>query len=264
MKETPTDDPLFGKGSDPRRRPQDPPGVSRRGEEARRVEGTVGLLQGPRDDPGGPGVPSAEGRRLPAGEIADARSPPDACASCSVSPRAGRAAAGRAGVRTHDANPATDATLSDRTLRHPGAGPVRPAADRAHQRRVLRDAEPRARRHLRPAQHHQLHARRAVHDGRVLRVVPARALGCRLLVVAAARAAARRRDRRRHRADDAVAALQARPPVRAPADVRPGAHHPGRVHQLLRQLRPAVPAARGVRRRRSTSGSCSCRSIARG
>ena len=46
-------------GHDPRRRPQDPSGVPRRGEEAVRVEGAVGLLQGPRDDPGGPGVPAA-------------------------------------------------------------------------------------------------------------------------------------------------------------------------------------------------------------
>ncbi len=56
-------------GHDPRRRPQDPPGVPGRGEEAGRVEGPVGLLQGPRDDPGGPGVPAAEGRRVPAGEV---------------------------------------------------------------------------------------------------------------------------------------------------------------------------------------------------
>ena len=145
-------------------------------------------------------------------------------------------------TRHHDAR-------RDRNLRHTDAGPVRPAADRAHQRRVLRDADARARRDLRPAQHHQLHARRPVHDGRVLRVVPARALGRRLLVVAAARADRRRRDRRRHRAHDALAALQARPPVRAAADLRPRADHPGRVHQLLRQLGPALPAARGVRRR---------------
>ena len=67
MKEMPTDDPLFGKGSDPRRRPQDPSGLPGRGEEAVGVEGPVGLLQDPRDDPGRPGVPSAEGWRLPAG-----------------------------------------------------------------------------------------------------------------------------------------------------------------------------------------------------
>ena len=42
MKEMPTDDPLFGKGIDPRRRPQDPRRLSLRGQEAERVEGRVG------------------------------------------------------------------------------------------------------------------------------------------------------------------------------------------------------------------------------
>ena len=56
MKEMPTDDPLFGKGDDPRRRPQDPSGIPRRGQEAGRVQGPVGLLQDPRDDPGRAGA----------------------------------------------------------------------------------------------------------------------------------------------------------------------------------------------------------------
>ena len=56
-------------GHDPRRRPQDPPGVPGRSEEAGGVEGAVGLLQGPRDDSRRPGVPAAEGRRVPAGEV---------------------------------------------------------------------------------------------------------------------------------------------------------------------------------------------------
>ena len=63
------------------------------------------------------------------------------------------------------------------------------------------------------------------------------------------RADRRRRHRHRHRADDARAALQARPPLRPAADVRPRAHHPGRVHELLRLVRPAVPDSRGVQRR---------------
>ena len=42
MKELPTDDPLFGKGTHPRRRPQDPPDVPLRGEEAVGVEGARG------------------------------------------------------------------------------------------------------------------------------------------------------------------------------------------------------------------------------
>ena len=69
MKKMPTDDPLFGKGTHPRRRPQDPPGLPGRSEEARRVEGAVGLLQDPRHDPGRPGLPADGGRRLHAGEV---------------------------------------------------------------------------------------------------------------------------------------------------------------------------------------------------
>ena len=42
MKETPTDDPLFGKGTIRRRRPEDPRHVPVRGEEAGRVEGRRG------------------------------------------------------------------------------------------------------------------------------------------------------------------------------------------------------------------------------
>ncbi len=38
MKEMPTDDPVFGKGYDPRRRPQNSSGLSVRGEKARRIE----------------------------------------------------------------------------------------------------------------------------------------------------------------------------------------------------------------------------------
>ena len=54
------------------------------------------------------------------------------------------------------------------------AGAVRPAAARPDQRRLLRHAEPRPRRHLRHAERHQLHARRAVHDGRLRRLAAAR------------------------------------------------------------------------------------------
>ena len=52
MKEMPTDDPLFGKGIDPRRRPQDSSGLSVRGQEAVGIEGPVGLLQAGRHHPG--------------------------------------------------------------------------------------------------------------------------------------------------------------------------------------------------------------------
>ena len=68
MKEMPTDDPLFGKGTiraDGRKIHDD---VSVRGEEAGGIQGSGRLLQAARHDPGGEGVPSAQGRRLPAGQ----------------------------------------------------------------------------------------------------------------------------------------------------------------------------------------------------
>ena len=55
-------------GHHPRRRAPYPRHVPARGEEARRVEGAVGLPQGARHHSGGRGLPSAQGRRLPAGE----------------------------------------------------------------------------------------------------------------------------------------------------------------------------------------------------
>ena len=54
--------PAVRQGLDPRRRPQDPPGLPGRGEEAVGVEGPVRLLQDPRDDPGRPGLPADEPR----------------------------------------------------------------------------------------------------------------------------------------------------------------------------------------------------------
>ena len=68
MKEMPTDDPLFGKGIDPRRRPQAARRLSVRGEEAGRVEISRRLLQDSRHHPGGRSVPPAQGRQLPAGQ----------------------------------------------------------------------------------------------------------------------------------------------------------------------------------------------------
>ncbi len=82
MKEMPTDDPLFGKGIDPRRRPQDPPGLSVRGEEAGGVEISRRLLQAARHHPGGRGLPSAQGRQLPAGRAAEPTCHHRAAARC--------------------------------------------------------------------------------------------------------------------------------------------------------------------------------------
>ena len=55
-------------GHDPRRRPQDSSGLSVRGQEAVRIQGTVGLLQADRHHPGRPGLPAAFGKRLSAGK----------------------------------------------------------------------------------------------------------------------------------------------------------------------------------------------------
>ena len=55
-------------GHDPRRRPQDPRRLSVRGEEAGGVEVSRRLLSAARHHPGGGSLPSAQGRRLPAGQ----------------------------------------------------------------------------------------------------------------------------------------------------------------------------------------------------
>ena len=68
MKAMPTDDPLFGKGTIRADGRKGAPGLSARGEGAGGVEVSRRLLQGARHHPGGRGVPSAQGRRLPAGQ----------------------------------------------------------------------------------------------------------------------------------------------------------------------------------------------------
>src|ERR1700682_905724 len=137
----------------------------------------------------------------------------------------------------------------DGNLRHSDTGAVRSALDRADQRGFLRPPVAGACGHLRPAQYHQLYAWRAVHAGRLLLLVLARALGHRLLVGAAYRPGRRCGDRRPDRAHHALAPLQARSPLRPAADFRHCAHDTGVVHQVLRQRGTAVSAARGVCRR---------------
>ena len=75
MKETADRRRAVRQGHDPRRRPQDPRRLSVRGEEAGGVQASGRLLHPARHDPGGRGVPPAEGRRLPAGRAADVSSP---------------------------------------------------------------------------------------------------------------------------------------------------------------------------------------------
>ena len=69
MKEMPTDDPLFGKGSIRVDGRKIHPAYLVEVKKPSESKGTVGLLQDPRDDSGRPGVPSADRRRLPAGEV---------------------------------------------------------------------------------------------------------------------------------------------------------------------------------------------------
>ena len=64
MKKLPTDDPLFGKGIGPCRRPQASQHVSVRSEEARRIEIPLGLLQGDPDHSAERGVAAAGRGRL--------------------------------------------------------------------------------------------------------------------------------------------------------------------------------------------------------
>ena len=68
MKELPTDDPLFGKGTIRADGRKIHPAYLVEVKKPAESKGAVGLLQDPRDDPGRPGVPAARPGRLPAGE----------------------------------------------------------------------------------------------------------------------------------------------------------------------------------------------------
>ena len=155
MKEMPTDDPLFGKGSIRAERPHHSSGLSVRGEEALGVEGAVGLLQADRHHSGRSGLYAARQEHL--------------CAAEEVTPSVRRhRAAGRFRFET----------LSARKFH---ASPLRPTPGRTDQRLVLRAAQPWACRDLRDAQHHQFRAWRALHDGRVLRLFSAQSRQHRIL-----------------------------------------------------------------------------------
>ena len=62
MKEMPTDDPLFGKGTHPRRRPQDPHMYLFEVKKPSESKGPWDYYKLRRDDPGRPGVPAARPR----------------------------------------------------------------------------------------------------------------------------------------------------------------------------------------------------------
>ena len=150
MKSMPTDDPLFGKGE------IQPNGRTIHSaylfevEEAVGIQGPVGFLQADRHGSGRPGVHAAVGKQVRAGE--------------EVTGHARRPRAGEAAYRVK-----RDMSAKDRSY----AGSLRTASGGTDQRLVLRAAQPRARRDLRHAQHHQFRPRRALHDGRVLRLFPA-------------------------------------------------------------------------------------------
>jgi branched-chain amino acid transport system substrate-binding protein len=65
MKETPSRRSVVRQGPDPRRRPQDPSGLSVRGQEARGIQGPLGLLQADRNHPRRAGLPAAFGSACP-------------------------------------------------------------------------------------------------------------------------------------------------------------------------------------------------------
>ena len=94
--------------------------------------------------------------------------------------RGGLPAACRGRLPARPAEPAPEQNLRTETTRmdDSSASPRRPllraAAARPDQRRLLCDAVARPGGDLRPAQHHQLHPWRPVHDGRLLRLDAAR------------------------------------------------------------------------------------------
>ncbi len=128
-----------------------------------------------------------------------------------------------------------------RTSRHSATGTLWTAAARPDQRVVLCAAQSRARGHFRNAQHHQFCAWRHLHDGRICGLVPAAVPRGGLLAGARDRTAGDRTVRHDHRALDAAVAIQARPPLRAVADVRPCPDHPGAIQAPVRLVGPALP-----------------------
>ena len=186
MKEMPTDDPLFGKGTirADGRKVHDAYLFEVKKPAESKYPGD--FYTPARHHPGGGSVPSAQGRRLPAGRAADADFDRLTLSAGAASRRTQAAAtrgtdlgnrvdwrlphlrdAPRNGAPQDEGANRGTAYTHVRNLRHPIAGVVRPAPDRADQRLVLCAAQPRPRRHLRHAQHHQLRARRPIHDGRV-------------------------------------------------------------------------------------------------
>ena len=245
MKELPTDDPLFGKGSIRVDGRKIHPAYLVEVKKPAESKASVGLLQDPRDDPGRPGVPAADRRRLLAREVTSTRGrPADARRSPGhVLPRdrwnleVGLMQALFGQLLIGLINGAFYAMLSL------GLAVIFGLLN------IINFT----------------HGAQYMMGAFVAWLLLMKSLARhRLLVGAAHRADRRRRHRRRHRADDAFAPLQARPPVRIAAHVRPGARHPGPVPQRVRLVRTALSDPVAAARAASTSDSCSCRSIAPG
>ena len=214
----PTDDPLFGKGTIRAERPQDPSGLSVRGEEARRnprARGTTTSWSAP-----------SRRTRLHAARQEHLSAAEEVTIGCPAARVAG-------GIPSRSIRRLSVERSID-------AGSLRAASGRTDQRLVLRAAQPWARRDLRHAQHHQFRAWRALHDGRVLRLFPAQRAGHRLLAGADHRADRGRHFRHDPGADHAAMAVRPRSSLRTAADVRHGADHPGRVPELFRLVRSAL------------------------
>ena len=88
MKELPTDDPLFGKGTIRADGRKIHDAYLFEVKKPAESQGSGRLLQAARHDPGGPGVPSAEGRQLPAGQRLSLLSSRPASAERAASDRA--------------------------------------------------------------------------------------------------------------------------------------------------------------------------------
>ena len=227
MKELPTDDALFGKGkirADGRKiHPAYLFEVKKPGE----MQGSVGLLQDPRDDPCRGSVPAARQGRLPVGQVTTPAMP------ATLSPRIGERVLPR--------------SPSHRELTMFELLGIPPQALFGQLLLGLINGSFYALLSLGLAVifgmlniinfAHGAH----LHDGRIRGLFPAAVPRGWLLAGARDRAAGDRTVRHDHRALDAAVAIQARPPLRAAADLRPRPDHPGAVPEPVRLVGTALP-----------------------
>ena len=221
MKEAPTDDPLFGKGTIRADGRKIHPAYLFEVKKPAESKGPWDYYKLIGTTPARPGLPAAFGKRLSAGKEVTTIARRRPC----------RRASSRVPTRFRVINEIECET---------DASSLRPAFGGIDQRIVLRAAQSRARRDLRHAQHHQFRPWRALHDGRVLRVFPAEPDRHRLLVGAADRADRGRHLRHDPGADHAAMAGRPRPSLWPAADLRHRADRAGRVPELFRLVRAAL------------------------